>query len=366
MFVPRALRLKGVQEKQRPKPSEPSLAEKSALSKDADLVDAMEGISTNSPEPQVVRKVTPRGSNITVRPITPEYIAQLAAGIELIFSDYAHQEEARSKWLQDRYRTVDGQETFVHLTAILENPNISTMKPEPTQILLQRALRECPSTLLELSSNSYYVRRNPYTYPPKFLPSNSFEEVNDDGLSFWDQRTIYVEPHVRNICQTPAKLAHWLKTRGQLKLKWLPIQATHMLYNSCAFIVLSGSVENEDVWSKWREAEKPNNWKIMTKVEHTKRTAEYIALLEKQNPKCVSKPKDKTKLPAIARPAALAQNVEVAPDYTEVNAKPKTKRKRNRRKGQKGDPANDQLEDDGHNTAADVVEEDEPNSKRRG
>ena len=40
----------------------------------------------------------------------PEYIAQRAAGIELIFTDYAHQEQERLKWLQDRYRVVDGEE----------------------------------------------------------------------------------------------------------------------------------------------------------------------------------------------------------------------------------------------------------------
>jgi hypothetical protein len=71
----------------------------------------MEGISTNSPEPQqkIDQKASTRGSNFTVRPITPEYIAQLATGVELIFSDYAHQEQERSRWLQERYRTVNGE-----------------------------------------------------------------------------------------------------------------------------------------------------------------------------------------------------------------------------------------------------------------
>jgi len=73
----------------------------------------MEGISTNSPEPQkdqIDQKAVSRGPKFTVKPVTPEYIAQLAAGVELIFSDYAHQEEVRSKWLQERYRTVDGEQ----------------------------------------------------------------------------------------------------------------------------------------------------------------------------------------------------------------------------------------------------------------
>lgn len=118
MFVPRALRLKGVQEKQkqRPQPSK-------APNKDDELVDAMQGISTTSPEPQnnrIDQKAFTRGPKFTVAPITPEYIAQLAAGIELIFSDYAHQEEVRSQWLQDRYRKVDGEEKCTALLKTLQ------------------------------------------------------------------------------------------------------------------------------------------------------------------------------------------------------------------------------------------------------
>jgi hypothetical protein len=113
MFVPRALRLKGVRETQRPKlPISPTV-HTSERSKDDALVDAMQGISTNSPTPQeehIAPKPTTRGSNFTVKPVTPEYLAQLVAGIELIFSDYAHQEEVRGDWLQQYYRTVDGRE----------------------------------------------------------------------------------------------------------------------------------------------------------------------------------------------------------------------------------------------------------------
>ena len=124
MFVPRALRLKGVQEKQRPKPSKPPPADVSAQNKDDELVDAMEGISTNSPESQTAQidqQVAPRGPKFTVKPITPEYIAQLAAGVGLIFSDYAHQERVRSKWLKERYRTVDGEEKCKHSQVLSEH-----------------------------------------------------------------------------------------------------------------------------------------------------------------------------------------------------------------------------------------------------
>jgi hypothetical protein len=254
----------------------------------------------------------------------------------------------------------------IHLTAILEHPDIATLKPAVTHGLLQKALREHPSESLELASSGYHVRRKPSSYPPKFLPHNSFEQVNDDGLSFWDQRTIYVEPHLRTLCQTPARVAYWLKEHGQLKAKWLPVQAVHMLYNSCAFVVLSGSVMHADVWSKWRAAEKPNDWKIMTKVEHTKRTAEYVALLEQRIPKYMRKSKpDDDALPAIARPATLAMNAEVVPDYTEAVEQPKNKRKRNRRKVNQEAHQDEDMETNNNNNATSQAQEDEPSRKRR-
>lgn len=117
MFVPRAVRLKGVKEAQRPKVAKPPANQQTSKvetnSKDA-LVQAMGETSMNSPAPH---QDTPsdataptRGPRFVSRPITAEYVAQLAAGIELIFTDYAHQEEERSKWMQDRYREVDGEQ----------------------------------------------------------------------------------------------------------------------------------------------------------------------------------------------------------------------------------------------------------------
>lgn len=116
MFVPRAVRLKGVKETQRPRIArplaKPQLSKDETNSKDA-LVEAMGETSMDSPAAQqettsdAVAHV--RGPRFTSRPITPEFIAQLAAGIELIFTDYAHQEEERSSWLRDRFRVVDGE-----------------------------------------------------------------------------------------------------------------------------------------------------------------------------------------------------------------------------------------------------------------
>lgn len=91
MFVPRALRLKGVQEPQRPRTAKAT----------PDLT---------PPPLQTDTKHGSRGPIFTTKPVTPDYVAQLAAGIELIFSDYAHQEVVRSEWLQARYRRVDGED----------------------------------------------------------------------------------------------------------------------------------------------------------------------------------------------------------------------------------------------------------------
>ena len=187
------------------------------------------------------------------------------------------------------------------------------------------------------------MRRRPSTNPLPFVPKNSFEIVDDDGLSFWDQRTIYVEPHLRNMCPTPARVAQWLTEHGQLKPKWLPVQAVHTLWNSCAFVVLSGNVMHEDMWNKWRESGKPDDWKIMTKVEHTKRTAEYLALLERENPKGMRKMReDMSQLPPIERPAVLPMSFKPLPEQTSGRVEGKKKRKRRKPPKHKDSMAEDE------------------------
>lgn len=122
-----------------------------------------------------------------------------------------------------------------------------------------------------------------------------------------------------------------------MKEKWLPVQAVHMLWNSCAFVILTGNVMHEDIWKKWRAAEKPENWKVLTKFEHTKRTVEYVALLEKagKKPQGVRRTQtDDIDIPAIAAPAALPMNMEIAGESEdgEPTKKGKRKRKKNKRK----------------------------------
>ncbi|KAF1977658.1 hypothetical protein BU23DRAFT_550337 [Bimuria novae-zelandiae CBS 107.79] len=291
MFVPRALRLKGVKETLKRKPGKPQGSRTTDASSPSDNPPE-EAIQKTNDTSAALTSTSPSEENRdeqagakTSRPATPsaspEYLAQLLAGIELLFTDYAHQNSSSVQWLQSHYRTLSTQEeNYIHLTAILSHPTIATLKPQATQPLLRHAFQELPSQTLELSENGFYVRRRPSTYPAPFVPANSFDVVNDDGLSFWDQRTIYVEPHIRHMCKTPAKVAHWLKEHGQLRAKWLPVQAVHTLYNSCAFVVLSGNVMHEDQWRKWRVTEKPENWRVMTKVENVRRTEEYVALRE--------------------------------------------------------------------------------------
>lgn len=287
MFVPRALRLKGIKEiKKKPVPDQTKTASAtgSSLRERAEQASQEPNevpATTLSKLQELVSETKPAvsaNSNLTTLPITAEYLGQLVAGIELLFTDYAHQAKDSAAWLQKHYRTIKAGDRYIHLTAILDHPNISTLKPKATQSLLQRALIAVPSSQVEVSDDDFYVRRRPSTYPAVFVPSNSFEVMNDNGLSFWDQRTIYVEPHIRHMCKTPAKVAHWLKEHGQLKPKWLPVQAVHTLYNSCAFVVLSGNVMHEDQWRKWRASENPENWRVMTKVENLRRTEEYVAL----------------------------------------------------------------------------------------
>ncbi|KAF2258245.1 hypothetical protein CC78DRAFT_549278 [Lojkania enalia] len=280
MFVPRSVRLKGVPEYNKFSVGQgaPSVhREAVGFAADSQHIRANEERHTEHSDRL-------RGPQFTMRPITREYLAQLACGIELVFTDYAQQDKDGAQWLKQRHRTVDGEDKYIHLSAFLEHSNISTLKPVATQYSLQQAIHEYLPETLELSKNGYYIRRKPSSYPLPFIPKNVSSIVSDDGLGFWEQRTIYVEPHARDMCKTPAKVAHWLKEHGHMKQKWLPIQAVHTLYNNCAFVILSGNVTHADVWAKWRKKGHPENWKILTKVEHTKRTEEYLELRAKERP----------------------------------------------------------------------------------
>lgn len=102
----------------------------------------------------------------------------------------------------------------------------------------------------------------------------------------------------------------------------------------------------------------------MTKVEHTKRTAEYIALLEKQNPGGMRKTKvDESRVPPIARPAVLPLATETVPAYEADEEQHQGKKKRKRRKPNK---SGRQAADTEANASTAEDATDEPNTKRRG
>ncbi len=112
MFIPRALRLKGIREPPRPKSKSAKKVSQSSPSKahasnEIVVTEEPPGESTDiSPhldEPKIVKP----DSRFTSKNVTSEYIAEVAAGIELIFTDYAHQESERAKWLQDHHRNID-------------------------------------------------------------------------------------------------------------------------------------------------------------------------------------------------------------------------------------------------------------------
>ena len=110
MFVPRALRLKGVREPQKPDTQPP--AKEPHID---DVVAALEKTSTSSPLPETAHidsknATSGRGPRFTVPAITTEYLGQLLCGVELIFTDYAHQDKDGADWLEKRYRVVEGEE----------------------------------------------------------------------------------------------------------------------------------------------------------------------------------------------------------------------------------------------------------------
>jgi hypothetical protein len=107
MFVPRALRSKGVRERDRNKSERPikkaraEAATAESKSSDAAPVPGQSNTDTN------LKKPAPKLSTTTT--VTPEYLSYLVCGIELLFTDYAHQDETTSQWLQAHYREVEGE-----------------------------------------------------------------------------------------------------------------------------------------------------------------------------------------------------------------------------------------------------------------
>ncbi|KAF2017164.1 hypothetical protein BU24DRAFT_460241 [Aaosphaeria arxii CBS 175.79] len=276
MFVPRSVRSKGAPFQ---KKSEPPATKTNSGN---DYGASAKNETSRKSAPTVNDLKIPKDATINT---DSENLDTLLSGIELIFTDYAQQDPEGSKWLSQHYRSVGSEENYIHFSAILEHPNISTLKPAPSQLSLRQAIESGQTKTLELAAGGYHVRRKPSTYPLSHIPPGASSLCNDDGVKYWDERTIYVEPHSRHFCRTPARVAYWLSHHGQLREKWLPIQAVLPLYNSCAFVVLSGNVTHADMLQKWIGKGVPKDWRILSKAEHSKRTEEYLELLQNRNSK---------------------------------------------------------------------------------
>ncbi|KAF2462983.1 uncharacterized protein BDR25DRAFT_180279, partial [Lindgomyces ingoldianus] len=289
-FVPRVLRLKGAHEpRNAPRKlfSEPATADQgpavaSSLLGNEQLQANKNSLLETKPTSDENQKASDstkvRGPKFTVAPVTDEYLAQLVCGIELLFTDYAIQSVKGSKWLESRYWSDDEtgkEDKYIHISDFVEHPYVDRLRPRPTQDLIRRALQENPSEYLETAKDGSLVRRKPSTFPAKFIP----KVILKDGIDFWDERTIYIEPHDLILIKCLAKLAWWLKTQVLLGQKWLPIQNIRPMYKRCAFVVVSRNVRHDYVW---REVKMPDSWKVMSWVEHQKRTDEYLELLAKE------------------------------------------------------------------------------------
>jgi len=115
MFVPRALRLKGIKEPQKARkpPTEPPIQDPDIEKVTA----ALKKTSTShvSPQPEHIdSKKAFSGPRFTAPKVDEDYLAKLLCGIELLFTDYAHQHEDGKRWLEKHYRVVDGAEKCTH------------------------------------------------------------------------------------------------------------------------------------------------------------------------------------------------------------------------------------------------------------
>lgn len=106
MFVPRALRLKGVKEPKKAQKQSPT----KVLSAESSTSNPDEAISATLQPEQSKELAKPKsGNRFTNAPITSKYLQQLVCGVELIFTDYVHQDKYGTSWLEKHYREVDGE-----------------------------------------------------------------------------------------------------------------------------------------------------------------------------------------------------------------------------------------------------------------
>ncbi|KAF2810050.1 uncharacterized protein BDZ99DRAFT_476268 [Mytilinidion resinicola] len=243
-----------------------------------------------------------KGSNFTPKQkwiVNDDYLKEVTLGIEIFFSDYAHRDSTSS--LNRLQKVIDGESGYIHLQTLISSRLLDRMKPYATHDIIRQALQSFPSDYVEIAQDGLHVRRKPSTYPLPFLLDEESAAIKEEeeGLSFWDSHTIYVEPSNPLLCVRPTSVAASLLKNGDLSAKLLPIQAIQVLRPSCAFVVFSGSITLSS-GETWLEKGLPKDWIVMSKEEHDGRTKEYKGLVDHDRQRR-AKAIEHSKIPSEAR-----------------------------------------------------------------
>ncbi|TGZ80552.1 hypothetical protein EX30DRAFT_396266 [Ascodesmis nigricans] len=162
---------------------------------------------------------------------------------------------SHTPWLEERRRTVDGCNDYIHLAALMECPFFHDTKPVLSQITLRRALAAAPSERLQVSADGYHIR---YT---------------GNRSQLFDERTVYIEPSSVGLTTHPGKVARLLA--ATLPSEFLPVRYVNAGGRAWGFVTLSADVTEEHtdpetgIW--------PENWIVMTKAEWLRRDNHYRA-----------------------------------------------------------------------------------------
>ena len=112
MFIPRAVRLKNTTSTGRKSTAHTKPTNKNARNPGLESGAASSGIDSKHAPPVDDHKDT--NPTIAKSPSLPtlklDYVGQLLHGVELIFTDYAHQDPSGANWLETHYRVIDGEE----------------------------------------------------------------------------------------------------------------------------------------------------------------------------------------------------------------------------------------------------------------
>jgi hypothetical protein len=107
MFVPRAVRLKGMREADRNKSERPT--KRVRIENGPEQLKTSDAAARSTPQEADINLNRPVNKESAPKTATPEYLGKLVCGIELLFTDYAHQDKASADWLKSHYREVEGE-----------------------------------------------------------------------------------------------------------------------------------------------------------------------------------------------------------------------------------------------------------------